>query len=121
MVDGVLADRVFSELQFPESVHHFGAELEPSLQLESHGSDGVVVEVGVGRRCAFVIKVFFDHVVHLLVIASRDTAYDDLGHVVVAHHRIDVIGYVGVVAVATWVVVHGVGYDALCAISVVVA
>ena len=74
LVDGVLADRVFAELQFPESVHHFGAELEPTLQLESHGSDGVVVEVGVGGRRALVIKVFLDHVVHFLVIASCDTA-----------------------------------------------
>ena len=40
---------------------------------------------------------------------------------VVAHHRIDMIGDIGVVAIATWMVVHGVGHDALGAIGVVVA
>ena len=112
---------MLAELLFEEAVHHLRAELEPTLQLETHGSNGVVVEIGVGWGLALVVKVFFDHVVHLGVIASRDTAYDDLRHVIVAHHCIGMVGDVRIVAVATRVVVHGVGDDALRAVGVVVA
>ena len=121
LIDGVLPDGMLAEFIFPEAVHHLGTELEPTLQLESHGGDGMVVEVGVGRRRALVVEVFLDHVVHLVVVASRDAAYDDLGHGIVAQHRIGVVRDVRIVAVAARMVVHGVGYDALCAVGVMVA
>ena len=81
----------------------------------------MVVEVRIGGRLTLIIKVFLDHVVHFVVVAPRDTSQDDLGHVVAAHHRIDMVGDVRVVTIAAWMVVHGVGHDALGAIRVVVS
>ena len=73
MVDGILTYGLFAEFVSPETIYYLRAKLEPTLQLESHGSDRVVVEVGVNGRLTLIVEVFFDHVVHLFVVASRDT------------------------------------------------
>ena len=95
--------------------------MEPTLQLESHGGDRTVIEVGVGGRPALVVQVFLDHVVHFIVVASRDAAQDDLRHLVSAHHGIRMVGDIGVVTVAARVVVHGERNYALGGVGVVVA
>ena len=121
LVDGVLADGVLAEFVGPKAVYHLGAKLEPTLQLESHRCDGLVVEVGIGGRLSLIIKVFLDDMVHFFGGSSRDAAQNDVGHVVIAHHGIDMVGNVRVVAVAARVVVHRVGNDALGAVAAVVA
>ena len=120
-INGILADGVLAKFVFPETVHDFRAKLEPAFQLESHGSDGLVVEVGIGGRLAFVVEVFLNHVIHLVVVASRDARHNDFGHVAIVHHRIGMVGDIGIIAVATRMVVHRVGDDALGAVRVVVA
>ena len=112
---------MLAEFVFHETVHHLRAKLEPTLQLESHGGDGVVIEIGVGGGLALIVKVFLDHVVQLVVVASRDAPYDDFGHVVAAHHRVGVVGDIRIVAVAARMVIQRVGNHAFGAVSVVVA
>ena len=105
---------------FPESVNHLGAQLEPALQLEAHCRDGIVVEIRIGGRGTLVVQVFLDDMIHLVVVASCDTTNGDVRQVVVVHVGIFVVGDVGIVALV-WVVVHGIGDDALGAVGVVVA
>ena len=106
---------------FPKTVDHFWAKLEPALQLETHGGYRLVIEIRIGGRGTLVVEVLFDHVVQLVVVASRNTSDDDIRHHVVAHDGIGVVGDVRVVAVAARVVVHGEWNNALVRVAVMIA